>query len=182
MEHWKNLSLEDLEGEVWEDINGFECRYIVSNLGRIKSIDSNRILRQSTNRNNGYLKTSVPLEPKKRKLKTLRTHRIVAESFIPNPHKKETVNHIDGNKLNNTKSNLEWATYKEQSEHAYRLGLIKPPRMYGEDNSQCKLNKTEVRIIRRLKGKLSQVEIGKLFNVSGGVIGRIHRNEIWVNI
>lgn len=50
-------------------------------------------------------------------------HRITATTFIPNPENKRTVNHIDGDKRNNHISNLEWATYSENAQHAVRLGL-----------------------------------------------------------
>lgn len=46
-------------------------------------------------------------------------HRLLAQHFIPNPDNKPTVNHIDGNKLNNDLSNLEWASYSENNQHAY---------------------------------------------------------------
>ena len=51
--------------------------------------------------------------------KTTKVHRLVAIYFIPNPENKPTVNHIDGNKLNNDISNLEWATSSEQMQHVF---------------------------------------------------------------
>lgn len=67
---------------------------------------------------NGYFRIS--LYPGN-KLQSL--HRLLAETFIPNPKSRRCVNHIDGNKLNNDLINLEWVTYSENHHHAYRIGL-----------------------------------------------------------
>ncbi len=60
-----------------------------------------------------------------RKGKRVMIHRVVAELFLPNPEKKRTVNHKDGNKQNNAVSNLEWATHSENHLHSFReLGRV----------------------------------------------------------
>ncbi len=73
--------------------------------------------------NDGYPSVRIT---HKGNIRTTRVHRLVAETFIPNPENRETVNHIDGDKTNNHVSNLEWATRDEQMQHAYKLGLKKP--------------------------------------------------------
>lgn len=76
----------------------------------------------STRINNcGYV--SVRLS-KNGKIYTRFVHRLMAEAFIPNPLNKKYVNHIDGDKKNNSLKNLEWVTHSENIRHAYRLGLI----------------------------------------------------------
>src|SRR5699024_473267 len=101
--------------------------YKVSNLGRVRAIERvirgrtypDKILSQRMDRY-GYLRTSLY---KNGKPKTMTIHRIVAENFIPNEGRKLTVNHKDGNKLNNKLNNLEWATWSENNQHALDTGL-----------------------------------------------------------
>lgn len=53
-------------------------------------------------------------------------HRIVATAFIPNPQKKEAVNHIDGNRHNNKVENLEWVTHRENIVNSYKRRRSQP--------------------------------------------------------
>lgn len=113
-----------IESEIWKDIKGYEGLYQVSNLGRIKSFSKRKELIRKPTKNkkrNGYLEISLF---KNNKEKRFKVHRLVAEAFIPNPENKEEVNHIDGNKSNNNKNNLEWVTDKENKEHAWKNGLM----------------------------------------------------------
>lgn len=100
--------------EEWKDIKGFEGKYKVSNLGRIKSFTKREpfILKQYVTRF-GYFKVILGRGSHKViKPKTLMVHRIVATAFIPNPHNFPQVNHKDENKKNNRVDNLEWCTAK----------------------------------------------------------------------
>lgn len=108
--------------EIWKDIKGYEGLYQVSNLGRVYSYPRNGTnggIRTLTNMN-GYLR--VPLK-KNGTTFNAGVHRLVAEAFISNPENKPTVNHKDGDKLNNRVNNLEWATHKEQLTHSFTHNL-----------------------------------------------------------
>ena len=107
--------------EIWKDIKNYENYYQVSNLGRVKSLD--RVIKDTKSKrlykgkilkltlcNWGYLTVSLK---KNSKSKKFLVHRLVAETFIPNPNKLEVVNHKDENKLNNFVDNLEWSTIKD---------------------------------------------------------------------
>lgn len=108
--------------EVWKDIDGFEGKYQISNLGRVKSLHYNNSDRQELMK---PMKYKVGYEAVKLGGKRHKVHRLVAEAFIPNPHKKREVNHINGDTLDNRVENLEWATPSENSQHAWDTGLQK---------------------------------------------------------
>lgn len=105
--------------EVWRDIPGFEGRYLISNLGRVWSNVTGKELRQQYH-NHGYMSVALTLRDGSGKKKMFLVHRLVAESFLPNADGLPTVNHKDGDKRNNQKSNLEWMSYAENHKHAYK--------------------------------------------------------------
>lgn len=92
--------------EIWKDIKDYEGLYQVSNLGRVKSLRYDRIMKLRTDYR-GYLDVLISV---KSKTKRYKVHRLVAEAFIPNPNNLPQVNHIDENKQNNNLTNLEWCT------------------------------------------------------------------------
>ena len=93
--------------------------YSISTSGEITNLTTNHI-KKHWQCANGYL--YVDLQHKGYRTK-VPLHRLLALHFIPNPEDKKTVNHIDGNKLNNNLSNLEWCTYAENIQHAYDNNL-----------------------------------------------------------
>ena len=98
-----------MEEEIWKDVVGFEGAYMVSNFGRVMSLNYHnfhikKILNLRKNRK-GYLIIALCYNGKK--LLTF-AHRLVAMAFIPNPQNLPQVNHKDENKENNCVNNLEW--------------------------------------------------------------------------
>ena len=118
--------------EEYRDIKGFEGMYQVSNLGRVRSLDridcAGRKLRGAPIAFNVYKGYRGVWLNKDSKGTYRRIHRLVGETFIPNPEGKRTINHKDGDKSNNRVSNLEWATHTENSLHAFANGLRRPKR------------------------------------------------------
>ena len=97
-------------------------------------------------------------------------------TFLPNPDNLAYVNHLDGNKLNNHISNLEWCTPQDNARHALETGLTNPAKMgvRGENHHQCKVSDHDALEIRtlRMQGVLSH-ELAELYHVSGATIRNI---------
>lgn len=105
--------------EIWKPI--FNNQYYVSNIGRVKSIKGNKILKLQLRE--GYFRIGLHSNSVS---KYFSVHRLVAQTFIPNPDNKPEVNHIDGDKKNNNTNNLEWVTSKENTRHAIDVLNFKP--------------------------------------------------------
>jgi len=179
--------------EEWKDVVGYEGIYQVSTHGNVRSLDrvSNRGRRlKGKNMKLCFVKDRYVfcnLCDANGKDKTLPVHRVVAAAFHPNPLNKKTVNHIDGNKHNNAVSNLEWATFNENMQHAYDTGLLDNCRpLKGrkcELHLNCKLLPLDIEMIKCLrKGGFNYDQIARRFNIHYTQVSLICRGKSWQHL
>lgn len=144
--------------EIWKKIK--ECNYEASNLGRIRNMLTGHILKPSKNPK-GYYMVDIG---GKRNRKYVTVHKIIAECFlVKQDASKSQVNHIDGNKLNNSVENLEYCTPKQNVLHSISLGLV-----------PNKLSDTEViELVKLFNIGENKKEIAKRFNISLSVLNGV---------
>ena len=94
--------------------------YFVTEEGLVFSSKTNRFLKFSYDQQ-GYQRVGLYIG--NYKTKTIKVHRLIAETLMPNPENKKDVNHKDGDKSNNNINNLEWCTRSENIKHAFKTGL-----------------------------------------------------------
>jgi len=151
--------------------------YYATKSGKIYSAKTNRYLRPATTKL-GYLQLGLSHNNKGY---SRLAHRLIAETYVPNPDNKKEVNHIDGDKTNNWDWNLEWATRAENMRHAFNKGLISQK---GINNNRTKLNMWQIRIIKAILQlprvtRPNQDVIGRMFGVQRGAISKINTGLHW---
>ena len=153
--------------ELWLPIKGYEGLYEVSNTGYVRSIRKNRIIECCVS-TKGYRRVCLSKDTTH---KFIGIHRLVAQSFIPNPNNLTQVNHIDGEKLNNCVENLEWCNNSQNQKHAYDNGLKKK-----------KLSKDNVEFIRRCyiprDREFGTRGLARKFNVTQSSIRYVLKSEV----
>lgn len=164
----------------WIYLNNERTKYVINPYGDILNIETNHPLKWKKD-SKGY--ASVTLSHKGVTYDK-RVHVLVATYFIknPNPEKFTIVNHLDGNKMNPTYTNLEWTDYSGNVKHAIRTGLLVPA--WGENNGKAVLTNDQVHKICKLMedGKMTQREISNEFGVDESVIHEIRLGHNWTNI
>lgn len=175
--------------EVWKDIPDFEGSYQVSNIGRVRSVDrvvickdgrvrkyKGKVLKPSIG-NSGY--EQVMLYDDNGYNKSV--HRLVLETFKPHVNMSSLeVNHMDGDKLNNHLTNLEWVTGRDNILHAHDTGLIN---IRGEGNPNTTLSNADVlEILQRLDTGELQRDIGLDYGVSKSCISMINTGQRWRSV
>ena len=171
-----------IQAEEWRPVVGFEGRYEVSSLGRIRSFagvgrnstwgphNKPKIL-SSWLSGSGYPTIHLGGRRDQRKASI---HTLVAEAFIPNPHQEKEVNHIDGDKLNNVVANLEWVSRKANMRHAVATGLV----AQGSAHHNARHTEKEAwMVVGALLCGNSYTEIEKALGVNRGLIKAIAKGR-----
>lgn len=191
-----------MENEEWKPI-WHAHNYEVSNLGRVRSLDTvveylllgvatkrskkGKVLtpyksRTTKNKNKYYLGISLSRKYKTESGNTRKfwVHRLVAEAFLPNPHSYPEVNHKDNNGLNNNLENLEWVTGSMNLKHAVEIGAFPS----GAEVHNAKFTSEDVKRIREqiaIRGddKITLRSIARENNVGYETIYKLHRRETY---
>ena len=168
------------------DIEGYENYYAVTECGKVYSKRYDKFLRHGewVDRYRTVVLTVNYIS------KCISVHRLVAIAYIDNPGNKPQVNHIDGDKLNNHASNLEWCTNKENSAHAFKLGLRKPSSKTffkkGFDPRRAAKNKLSNEDVIAIRARSEQKEtyrsISKDYPVNESQIRRCCKRETYGSI
>lgn len=172
--------------EIWKDIKGYEGIYQVSNYGKIRSLDridkinhfhKGRILKPASIK--GYLHVNLSVDGN---INDVAIHRVVAETFIPNPHNLPQINHKDENKQNNMVTNLEFCTPKHNVNYGTRT-IRASISQSGEKSHKHKLTQKEVEeiksIYKRKSKDFNQKKLAQKYNVSFQEISNIIRGKKW---
>jgi len=151
------------------DVEGYEGLYQITEDGRVWSVKTAMWLKGWIN-TGGYLQ--VDLKGRQKRYMP-RIHRLVAEAFLPNSENKRVVNHKDGNKLNNTKDNLEWVSDSENITHAYKSGLMVGLPTFPDKKSCC---------IKDPSGQVhyfdSHTDLANTFNLDISHIGKVIKGKL----
>ena len=148
--------------------------YTINEFGVLTNTTNGKIVKWSKSKK-GYLKCSIIVNNKQKELKL---HRILALSFLENPNNYPCINHIDGNKLNNSLENLEWCTFSHNITHAYRLGLITRKKKFSKETED------EILFLYNNTG-MSQPKLAEKYNTTSTHIYLIikrYRATLWLEV
>lgn len=175
----RKTDFRNLDGEIWKPINWMD-HYEVSNKGRVRSdrrtYDVQNMsfcdyrLIQLDDNGSGYQFVKTPKH-------RAYVHRLVAEAFVPNRERLSQVDHLDGNKKNNSAVNLEWVTGLENVRRAIRNGQISS----GIGSPRGIFDESDLKRIKALYSKgVSQTEIAKTLGTSLSNVNNVLRGVNYV--
>jgi len=171
-----------------KDIPGFEGLYAITDKGEVWAYPKTSYYNFGRWKDGRFLKSwligngyKMVILYKEGIRKNFLVHRLVAMSFVPNPNGFNEVNHIDGDRLNNNFSNLEWVDSKSNKKHAWEKGLYNHK---GSNHYLSRFTDKDIRKIRNIfnAGKMSQRSIARQYGVHQMTISHIVRYKTWKHV
>lgn len=173
--------------ETWKSVVGYEGRYSVSNLGRVRrdltspGARAGKILRSRYDKD-GYEQVMLHAGDGGRDRKV---HQLVLAAFVGPRPKGHEVNHRDGGKANNVLLNLEYVTHRDNIDHARRIlkRSFRPPLKRGSEAPLAKLDEGRVRRLRKKAAAgVSTSQLATEFGISTGNVRKIVRRNTWKHV
>ena len=161
---WSNLIY---NGIVYSD-------FLINKNGEVKNNKTNHVYKNYAH-SSGYVVLTLPMG-KRGKVKTIRLHKALAETFIPNPNNYKVVHHKDEDKSNYSLNNLEWTTNKLNTTYHLQESHKDTPFF-----NNRKLTKQDINFIKNNKGKISYSKLAELFNVSKTTIVNVMNDKLYNN-
>ncbi len=185
MEIWENRQLEDLDGEIWLPIKGYEGLYEISNMGRVKSLTrktktkivrGDLILKLKQSSPNGYIQSKLS---KRSKFWMPIVSRLVAEHFCNPPVYKWVANHKNCIIWDNRAENLECISQSQNIRYAFKLGR-KSQKGIANNRATITMEIAEqIRKYAKENDHLAQHEIGTKFGISREVVKGVLSYKTW---
>lgn len=171
--------IEIQQKEIWKPVVGFENRYQVSNIGRVKGLHRGKeIILKNQLHKTGYITLSFWVNGRP---KVVKVHRLVANAHLPNPNQLPVINHINCIKTDNRVENLEWCTKERNTQLAHKTGLIKGCK--GSTNGNSRLCEKDVAEIKYLLNEfVPGKQIAKLFGISKFAVYAIKIGKTWKHV
>jgi hypothetical protein len=154
----------NIADEKWENIAGYP-NYMISSESRVMNKKTLKMIAPAYNKRHKHRAVRLWSHGK---TQILKIYRLKAIAFIPNPENKREVNHLDGNRMNEDLTNLQWATPKENMKHSFDTGLCRGHYLKGFEHKQAKLSEQDIILIRRwyASGFWDYTKIGKVFGIT----------------
>ena len=182
--------------EIWKEVESKGFRWMVSSTGRVKTPSHENTYTRTRNGKEQVLKSNFPekeLTPylckqgylevaamkNGRRVKHL-LHRLVGIAFVPGYRDDLTINHIDGNKTNNSPENLEWVSLARNTQHEWESGLVD---LRGEKHPSSKLTSKQVVYIRRLLAQgVAAHTLAIIAGISPSMVEMIRDGRRWPTV
>lgn len=146
--------------------------FLIDENGNIYNVKTGHTYKKSIGQSGYYIITLAM--GKRGKVKSIRLHKALAETFIPNPHNYPIVLHKDENKLNCKLDNLEWGSYEKNTNDHWKSEICNKRNPYVNNR---KLTKADVDVIRKLKSEYSYLELADIYKVSKTTIANVVKNK-----